>query len=165
MDTNDIEILDGIIRHIQNVQSNGIILSKKLIENGEDHLGRLLLYNIFEHDKSKFLGTEWEHLKIKKTKKLKVSEKNGFLNALDHHQKTNPHHSEYWGGIENMPNVYIAEMVCDWAARAREFGSDIREWIDNDAIKRYNFKKNDAVYNNIFKYVNLLYDKPFEAIK
>ena len=56
--------------------------------------------------------------------------------GIRHHAETNPHHPEYWHGIENMPKVYIAEMVCDWYARSNEFGSDLREWVKDKATKK-----------------------------
>ena len=28
-----------------------------------------------------------------------------------------------------MPEISVAEMVCDWYARAQEFGTGLRDWI------------------------------------
>ena len=75
---------------------------------------------------------------------------------------TNRHHPCYWGGIKYMPDVNIAEMTCDWKARANEFGTDLREWIDKHATKKYKFTKKDEVYKKIEKFVNLLLEKPFK---
>lgn len=69
----------------------------------------------------------------------------GFTYAWNHHQKTNPHHWEYWipesghnrGGYQDreplpMPEHFIREMVADWlgASRAYEgaFPRSMAEW-------------------------------------
>lgn len=168
---NDVEPIDeitkieSIITHIQMVQSNCEKLGKKLILNGHSFLGRMLIYNGFQHDVSKFMGVEWEFLHTKEVSKLKGTKKNNFIKSLEQHQLTNKHHPEYWGGIHNMPDVHIAEMVCDLVARSAEFGTNVREWIDNNATKKFGFKKGDDVYNKIMKYIDLLLDKPFENVK
>ena len=63
-----------------------------------------------------------------------------------------------------MPRIYLAEMVCDWKARSEEFGSSLRDWITNSACKRFGFTDKDPVYKAIFEFVDLLCQKPFEAI-
>lgn len=58
----------------------------------------------------------------------------GFSCAWNHHQKTNPHHWEYWvmvsghnrGGYEDgcalrMPQGYVREMVADWLGASRAY--------------------------------------------
>jgi len=56
-------------------------------------------------------------------------------------------------------------MVCDVKSRSEEFGTDLRNWIDEVATKKYNFTKEDDVYKEIIKYVNLVCQNPFEEIK
>ena len=60
-----------------------------------------------------------------------------------------------------MPDVYIAEMVCDVKARSEEFGTDLRKWIDEEATKRYKFTMEDKVYKDLMRFVNLLCQTPF----
>lgn len=58
----------------------------------------------------------------------------GFSRAWNHHQKTNPHHWEYWvmvsghnrGGFPDgaplpMPDRYVREMVADWMGASRAY--------------------------------------------
>lgn len=58
----------------------------------------------------------------------------GFSRAWNHHQKTNPHHWEYWimisghnrGGFPDgsalpMPERYVREMVADWLGASRAY--------------------------------------------
>lgn len=153
----------AITRHMRNVQDNCLILGEKLIEKGELELGRGLVANGFIHDASKFHGIEWENmapgaLANEESAKLKLKM------AVNHHRKINPHHPEYWGEIQKMPRVYIAEMVCDWKARSEEFGASLKDFIDERAIKTWNFAKDDKTYKEIMFFVDLLCEKPFEQI-
>lgn len=145
--------VDIVFGHIQLVQQHTYTLGIKLIKKGEVELGRNLISNGQIHDNSKFRGIEFDHL-FKGDPLLSE--------VVKHHQSVNPHHPEYWGGIHNMPRVYIAEMVCDWLARSNEFGTGIREWIDTDATKRFGFTKTDSVYSHIKTYLDMLLDKSFQ---
>jgi hypothetical protein len=147
--------LEGVLRHLENVRDNCIILGKKLIESGEIDFGKRLIANGHTHDNSKFFGTEWEHLNDDSTKlRLEIS--------VSHHNSTNPHHPECWGRIDDMPRLYIAEMVCDWKARSTEFGSSLREWVEEGGAKRFGYKKGDKTYRQIMEFVDMVCDKPFK---
>ena len=157
------EKIHGITRHMRNVEDNCLILGEKLIERGELELGHDLIANGFIHDASKFHGIEFEYMAPgttinEETAKLKMKM------AVSHHRKINPHHPEYWGDIQKMPRVYIAEMVCDWKARSEEFGSSLKDYINEYATKRWNFAVDDRTYKEIMGFVDLLCDKPFEQI-
>jgi hypothetical protein len=117
------------------------------------------------HDASKFGGIEFENLSNSTSENTK--EENAKLKmrmALQHHVSTNQHHAEFWNGIKNMPSVALAECICDWKARSEQFGTSLRDWIDEQATKRFNFTKNDEVYKEIMSFVDLLCEKPFEQI-
>jgi hypothetical protein len=68
---------------------------------------------IHEHDDSKFSEEEFEpyarkwHLDGIKTPEYEA--------AWEHHWMNNEHHPEYWDG-EDMPYIYILEMICDWGS-------------------------------------------------
>lgn len=155
--------IEFVARHIRNVEDNTLFLGKKLITNGQTELGLKLIANGQVHDASKFHGIEFEYLSMSnpngehKQLKLKL--------AVQQHNTTNPHHPEYWsGGIKDMPEVYIAEMVCDWKARSEEFGTSLRDWIEETATKRFGFTKEDKVYKQIMEYVNMLCQTPFTNV-
>lgn len=151
--------VDALYRHIEEVQRNGRLLGERLIEAGHEALAVKLLQNILVHDQSKFAGIEWEYLLIKP----ETDEDRANLGAaIRHHNRTNPHHPEAWGGIKAMPSVYLAEMVCDWKARSAEFGASLAEWIEGAAAKRYEYTKRDKVYREIMMYTRLLLDEPFK---
>ena len=159
LDRQIVETLDKIhilTRHIKNVQDSCVLLGEKLIKSGEIELGRQLIANGFIHDSSKFRGLEWDELtnnNVDNKLKLKM--------AIHQHQNTNPHHIEYWGNIHKMPDVFLAEFCADSKARSEEFGTDLREWINDVATKRWGFDKNDEVYKKIMMFVDMLCDKPF----
>ena len=153
----------AITRHIRNVEDNCFLLGEKLIMSGDIDLGKRLIANGFVHDASKFYGIEFEYLSLNnpsEENKLKLKL------AIHQHNMTNSHHPENWtGGIKDMPDVYLAEFCCDIKARSEEFGTSLREWIDNTATKKWNFKIEDETHTKIMKYVDLLCDTPFEQIK
>ena len=150
--TDAIEKIELVFNHIKNVQRNCHKLGIKLMKNGEIELGRTLICNGQIHDNSKFKGIEFDHLFYGDPLLPEV---------VKHHQSVNPHHPEYWGGIKNMPRVYVAEMVCDWYARSTEFGTGIRDWIETTAVNKFNFDKTDEVYQTIHEMLNLLLDQSF----
>lgn len=155
----------ALTRHIRNVEDNCLILGEKLIGLGEIDLGRQLIANGYVHDSSKFYGIEFENLSHsssaiskEETAKLKMRM------AVQHHCSTNAHHPEHWSGIKNMPRVAIAEMVADWKSRSEEFGTNLRDWINEEATSRWDFSKEDEVYKTITVFVDLLCPTPFENV-
>mgnify|MGYP000452718941 FL=1 len=52
--------------------------------------------------------------------------------AIDHHQKSNSHHPEFYpNGIQGMSLLDLLEMICDWkAATLRHNDGDIRKSIE-----------------------------------
>jgi len=146
----DIKI-DEILRHIHNVSSNCNLLGKKLIAIGEESFGITLIAHGMIHDNSKFFGIEWDDMNNADPEKRKP--------AIKQHQRTNPHHPEYWGSIHSMPDIYVAEMVCDWVARAGELGKDVHNFIEKEATTNYGFTEEDAIYKKIIKYLDLILTK------
>jgi hypothetical protein len=78
---------------------------------------------IQEHDDSKFSEEEFEPYAQKwfnnSGKTLEYEE------AWKHHWMNNEHHPEFWLG-EDMPYIYILEMICDWGSFSIKSG-DLRE--------------------------------------
>lgn len=113
---------------------------------------------IQEHDESKFSEEEFlpyaEHFYGSGDNDFE------FEQAWQHHWKNNEHHPEYWLG-EDMPYIYILEMICDWGSFGIAKG-DYKELIDY-----YNTKaKNDGEKNlseNTKKIIEEILDKIKEA--
>jgi len=150
--------LRSVLRHIGLVQDACKLLGEKFIEKGEVDFGRILIANGFKHDNSKLYGIEWEYLNTESDpEKLRL--------AHHQHVTTNPHHPEYWGGVEQMPRICVAEMVCDLFARSTEFGTDLREWIKTEFVKKHSLSPNGKCYRAIKEFVDMLLDKPFSQMK
>jgi len=158
------EKIRALTRHIRNVEDNCLILGERLILSEEIELGRHLIANGFIHDVSKFFGIEWDQLiigppiKEDETKlKLKM--------AIYQHRKTNFHHIEYWSNIENMPDVYLAELICDLKSRSEEFGTSLIDYINECVDKKWKITKDSRTYKRILEFVNLLCNPVFQEIK
>jgi hypothetical protein len=160
MDASDKEHLEAVQRHISNVRSACELLAQRLIANGEDEFALALIANAMTHDQSKLHGIEWAHLRPQVAK----DDPKMFTLALEAHQSTNEHHPEYWGGLNEMPRIYIAEMVCDWYARSTEMGTGLRGWIKEDATKKYDMSLHGKAYKHIKGFVDILLDPEFKPI-
>jgi hypothetical protein len=148
--------LDNLVRHIRLVQEACLILGKKLIAQNRCQLGRILIANGFVHDASKFFGIEWEYLHAGKDVPKDMLEL-----AVKQHTATNSHHSEFWGGFQCMPEIAIAELTCDWYARSQEFGTGLRDWIQNKAIDKFQIDTTAQQYKWLMEFVDLLLDNQF----
>ena len=75
---------------------------------------------IAEHDNSKYSEEEFEayaqHFYGDKKNKSEFEE------AWLHHWQNNEHHPEFWLG-EDMPYIYILEMLCDWGSFSIKSGN------------------------------------------
>lgn len=162
MSENEIQVkrLKSVLRHISKVRENCELLAERLMEEGRVDFALQLIQLGLVHDNSKLSGIEWEYLHSD----VKENEETQSLFFLAHRQHihTNKHHPEYWGRIKNMPEIHLAEWVCDVATRASEFGTDLREWIKNDATKRFDFTLQSQVYKTIKYFVDLLLDPKFK---
>jgi hypothetical protein len=54
-----------------------------------------------------------------------------------------------------MPNLYLAEMVCDWCAVSSEIGNSPIDWAHENIGKRWAFSKEQAEF--IFECLNFLW--------
>jgi len=150
------EHIDHLVRHIGLVRDACLRLGKRLMALGRVEFGRLLIARGFVHDASKFHGIEWEYLHSGQDvpqEMLKI--------AIRQHTLTNPHHPEYWGGFENMPEIAVAELTCDWYARSQEFGTSLRDWIRDEAVARFRIDTTSEPYRWLLGFVDLLLEPPF----
>jgi hypothetical protein len=78
------------------------------------------------HDDSKFSEEEFEPYAQKWFGDGKKTPE--YEAAWVHHYSTNKHHPEFWLG-EDMPYIYILEMLCDWGSFSMKSG-DLNELSD-----------------------------------
>jgi hypothetical protein len=74
--------------------------------------------------------------------------------AICHHVTTNRHHPECHADPNDMSEVDLIEMVCDWTAMAQEFGQDggsARGWADRTVCTRvaFNAETRQFIYRMI----------------
>ena len=152
-----IDHIEDLLSHIRRVQGNAEQLAKELIEQGRNDFARLLLAKVHHHDASKWAGIEWEYMHRGPGVDGPMLQA-----AITQHQKTNDHHPEYWGGLENMPEIAIAEMICDWLARAQEFATDLRVYVRTVAVERYGFSRAEEQVGWIHGFIGLLLPEKFK---
>lgn len=128
-----------ILEHKANVSKFADWLKENLPELFENIDLELFDEMIEEHDDSKFSEEEFEPYAQKwfgdKKKTLEYEE------AWKHHWMNNEHHPEFWLG-EDMPLIYILEMICDWGSFSMKSGN-IKELSDF----YYNKAKDDEEKN------------------
>jgi hypothetical protein len=122
-----------IIEHKERVKQFADWLKENLSEIFEDVDLGAFDEVIEEHDESKFGEEEFEAYAKKFFGKQDINGKPlgyipGFEEAWTHHWMNNEHHPEHWLG-EDMPLIYILEMICDWGSFSIAEG-DPRELID-----------------------------------
>ena len=112
-----------INEHIERVQQFADWLKEKLPELFDEVDIDVFDDLIKEHDASKFSEEEFEPYAQKwfnnsgKTPEYEA--------AWRHHWMNNEHHPEFWLG-EDIPLIYILEMICDWGSFSIKSG-DFRE--------------------------------------
>lgn len=158
--------LSNLLRHIEGVRDDCLLLGRRIIERGEkgdEQLGLLLIANGQIHDNSKFKGIEWLYLNDGAWPRQDPDpHRELFLAALRQHQSTNPHHPEFYpGGISDMPPVFLAEMLADWKARSNEQGSDLMEWVRGKGADRFGYTTGSRVYRTLKEFVGLLLEARF----
>ena len=134
--------IDRVIKNLQKVAVNSVH-REELIQRGRDHDAS----KWGQMEKPLYLWlTEFYRCKnedIDFTYPDGVEEK--VDEASEHHIHNNRHHPEAHSSINDMINIDIVEMVCDWTAMAQEYGEDngsARSWADKTVGTEWKF--NDA---------------------
>jgi hypothetical protein len=77
--------------------------------------------------------------------------------AIDHHMKHNRHHPDFHADPNDMTDVDLIEMVCDWTAMSQEFAQDggsARGWADRTIGSRMHL--NDERRKFVYDLIDLL---------
>lgn len=106
------------------------------------------------HDKSKYSAEEFEAYRMKFFPAMEDQDmpKEWFDHAWNHHQKSNPHHWQYWimwtpemSIALKMPLVYIIEMLCDWGAMSSKFKDTPSAFYEKEKKKMYLHKETRSI--------------------
>lgn len=134
------EYKNYIIEHKTNVTKFADWLVENLPELFTEATDIETFYEVIkEHDDSKWSEEEFEpYAQRWHGDKVKTPE---YDLAWKHHWMNNEHHPEFWLG-EDMPYIYILEMICDWGSFSIKSGN-MRELSDF----YYNKAKDDEEKN------------------
>jgi hypothetical protein len=138
---NNNEIYDKYDKYIFEHRQNVYKSYRWLVDKGIIVHRNILEWNIRDHDMSKYNMKEFEpYAKYFYGEEITPEIEKAFDFAWNHHQKSNPHHWEYWlmfkdsGEIKvlEMPYEYIVEMICDWWAFSWKKGNlkEIFSWYE-----------------------------------
>lgn len=114
------------------------------------------------HDKSKFEEPErtgyiyrtWKSYCVLNNIEFKFPEEI-IQESTNHHIKNNSHHPEFHNHPDDMTEMDMIEMVCDWTAMGEEFGEkSIKVFADKVLGSKYLF--HDENIKKIYSYINLL---------
>ena len=120
------EYKDYVVAHKERVKKFADWLEENCQEVFEDVDLDAFHDIIEEHDESKFSEEEFEPYAQKWFGDKKKTPE--YDRAWEHHYMSNEHHPEYWLG-EDMPYLYILEMICDWGSFSIDKG-DLKELSD-----------------------------------
>jgi hypothetical protein len=159
--------LNDFMEHKKYILSSGTIIYNYLLENRMDELAFQFIQRLAVHDNSKL---EYEEFKCLCSIPL---EKKSFTNANDKvddnlkksielHWKHNRHHPEYFDNVEDMTELDMMEMCCDWHARSCQYGTDFLEFVKTRQENRFHFP--DKMFQTIWKYC-LILDEGYQKTK
>lgn len=155
-----ITMAEDTVEHKKIVLDNCFLMSKYLIRSGEIQLGMELLKRGALHDNSKFDAVEFENLaKILRSRKCFIDAKAKLskeeITAIEYHWSHNRHHPEYYDEpSQEMGKLDIIEMVCDWYARSKQYGTNFIEFVKERQENRFHFE--DGVFDTVLMYCELI---------
>ena len=156
MDIDKLErMADDIITHKIYVLQICQKVFKYLCDNNQSQVGIDLLKRAATHDNSKFSESEFERMasilktdECFKNAKYKLSKEERDIIRL--HWKNNRHHPEHFNDINQMSDLDIWEMVCDWYARSLQYGTNFLEFVSTRQKNRFDFPEQQ--FEKIYKY-------------
>lgn len=154
-----IEHFEELCEHKKILIDSCKILSVYFLKENKEDFALNLMKRAFVHDISKLSKFEFHAADAFDSFSKHTNTRNhNFSNDekifLHEHWKNNKHHPEHWDDVNNMTDVDIAEMVCDWHARSVEFEDNLIEYIEHRQKTRFAFP--DSLYSKIIYYANIL---------
>ena len=74
--------------------------------------------------------------------------------SIELHWKHNSHHPEYFENVEDMSELDIMEMCCDWHARSQQYGTDFLSFVKTRQENRFHFP--ETMFEKIWNYCVIL---------
>lgn len=152
-----LQIEDTLI-HKKLVIDSGYKMCKYLFENDKNELAFCLLDRIIQHDNSKFSNEELYELSY-------IKDNNSLLDPtvllsseqqkqVEIHWKNNRHHPEYFNNTDDMEEIDIIEMCCDWHARSIQYNTNLMDFVIIRQKNRFHFS--EEIYTKIINYCSIL---------
>lgn len=153
---------EDTVVHKKIVLDNCLLMAEYLMEKGKYELATQLLVRGSEHDNSKFDKDEFRKMSMI----LKNESKRSFTNAstqlspeeekaIRYHWSHNRHHPEFFDNpSDEMTELDVLEMVCDWFARSIQFNTEFIPFIIERQENRFHFT--DKAFSRILKYCKLI---------
>lgn len=156
------KILNHVIttmEHKSYVIRSCLKMVKYLQENGKEDMALALLYRANIHDNSKLVGPELELLANLEGNQDTFINPNVQLSEnqqkiIEKHWENNRHHPEYFDNIEDMTELDIIEMVCDWYARSMQYKTDFLSFVKSRQENRFHFTS--KMFESILRYCEVL---------
>ncbi len=134
-------------------------MSKYLHSIGNDALAIDICRRAVLHDNSKLDDNELGPFSKLDHKKEALKDPNIGLDdnvkhVIEVHWNKNRHHPEFFPDIEDMADIDIIEMCCDWHARSVQYGTDLLEFAQIRQSNRFHFSEEQ--YKKIMEYCKVL---------
>lgn len=145
--------------HKKLVMDNCYLMFKWLADHDQLQMGIDLLKRGSVHDNSKFNADEFKRMAmILKSRDCFTNADNQLspeeIRAIEAHWAKNRHHPEYFESSSDMTELDMIEMVCDWFARSRQYGTDFIPFVKERQKNRFRFDK--PQFDFILKYCTLI---------
>lgn len=139
------QIKDTVI-HKQLVLQSCYKMTEYLYSEDKKDLALSLMQRAANHDNSKFNKDELYNLALIDDNNNSFINPNSILSdesqkLIELHWKNNSHHPEHYEDYDEMSELDILEMVCDWHARSVEFGTDLLDFVQTRQENRFHFSE------------------------
>jgi hypothetical protein len=132
--------------HVERVR-RCLALMAEVTDHGEELLERAKVHDASKYSEEERIPYVWlteYHRRRRRGEPFEYPEgmAERVQRAIRHHVTSNRHHSEFHADPNDMSEVDLIEMVCDWTAMAQEFGQDggsARGWADRTVGPRVAF--------------------------
>lgn len=152
------QVTDFLV-HKKFILESGLILVKYLLNENRNDDAMELMRRIADHDNSKLQKKEFNLLCSIPLHTSSFTDANEKMNScleksISLHWKHNRHHPEHFEKIEDMTNIDIMEMCCDWHARSCQYKTDFISFVKTRQETRFHFPQ--EMFDKILKYCEIL---------
>ncbi len=154
--------LEETFIHKDLVNKSCLKISKYLHSIGKDDLAIEICRRAVIHDNTKLDDNELNAFSTLSAKKEALKDPNicpdeQTKEVIEIHWVKNRHHPEYFPDKNDMTELDIIEMCCDWHARSVQYKTDLLNFVEIRQNNRFHFS--DEQYAKILNYCKVLIDQ------